>query len=175
MKGVLYFLSGVAGLGWLLMLVTHVAALLGHGGPLGGREEVFFFGLFILWAAAILASRSLSKDVPQRDFWKATLRGCPTWMKYLLYGSFFYALVNFVLAVTGGAKTGPGPAQATRAISGHLLAFYAAAFAILYSAATLWGQQGRRCSEGHPVGPLARFCDHCGRPIVDPNYGPGSH
>ncbi|HUJ49554.1 MAG TPA: hypothetical protein VLW25_05125, partial [Bryobacteraceae bacterium] len=54
-----------------------------------------------------------------------------------------------------------------RFITGHVMAFYSVFSAVLYSGAKLWGQQGRRCPEGHPVGPLAKFCDQCGRPIID--------
>ncbi|HTS46982.1 MAG TPA: hypothetical protein VMH05_03505, partial [Bryobacteraceae bacterium] len=164
MKSLLYFLSGVAGFGWLLMLMTHVAALLGHVGPLGDRTEVLFVGAFVVGFPAALAGPSLTEDMGQRaaatskrysgaDYWKAILRGCPEWMKYLFYGASGYAVLNLVFVALGYSSL--------ITFSGSWMAFYAADLAILYSAAKLWGQPPRVCPEGHCVGPVAKVCDQC--------------
>jgi succinate-acetate transporter protein len=178
MKAVLYFLSAISALWLLLNLILHVAALLGLAPPLGEHtEQVLFLGVFVLAIPMIFAMNWLSRDFARKDVWKAALRGCPVWMRYLFYFFFGYALLNFVLVTIAAPRGGSDltPMQGVRGITGHVMAFYSAQSAVLYSAATLWGQPPRCCPEGHPIGPLAKFCDQCGRPIVDPNYGPGSH
>jgi hypothetical protein len=50
-------------------------------------------------------------------------------------------------------------------IFGALLPFYSAAAAILYSA-THAQDEARRCLNGHAIGPLAKFCEECGQPVV---------
>lgn len=169
MKAALYFLSGISGLGLLLTFVLHVAALLGQVPPLGEYTQVLFLGIFILGIPTIFVMNSLSKDVARKDIWKAALRGCPLWMRYSVYFFFGYALLNFVLVSIGAPRSGGNLSgvQGVRGITGHAMAFYSVFAAVLYSAARLWGQPGRRCPEGHPAGPLAKFCDQCGRPVID--------
>jgi hypothetical protein len=58
-------------------------------------------------------------------------------MRYMVYGFFGYAIINFLLfiavAPSGGHGANP-PTVVWRGFSGHWMAFYSAAFAILYSA-----------------------------------------
>jgi hypothetical protein len=55
-----------------------------------------------------------------------------------------------------------------RGFSGHLMAFYSAAMAVLYSAGLMPApeMQGRKCSNGHSVGRYAQFCELCGQPVA---------
>ena len=96
------------------------------------------------------------------------LQGSPDWMRYMVYGFFGYALLNFALfmtkAPTGGTGVNP-PAAVWRGFSGHWMAFYSAALAILYSAAK-GGENVRRCLNGHTVSESANFCTRCGQPVV---------
>jgi len=66
------------------------------------------------------------------------LRGAPEWMRYMVYGFGGYAMVNFAIfffhSPHGGSGANP-PAVVWRGFSGHWMAFYSAALAILYSAA----------------------------------------
>jgi hypothetical protein len=92
-------------------------------------------------AAKILRNGRVAKRVGNRrsqDYWKLVLQGSPEWMRYMVYGFFGYAFVNFALfiskAPTGGGGANP-PAIVWRGFSGHWMLFYSAALATLYSAA----------------------------------------
>ena len=143
MKTVLYFFAAFSAVGLVLSLASHAAALMGTSGPLGDHVWELHIGIFVVWIPAVFASTRLTRNVPRKDAWKAALRGCPDWMKYMTYGFFGYALLNFASlfitaphgmpAVQGG---GPGlmPPQIVRGFSAHWMAFYSAALALLWSA-----------------------------------------
>jgi len=111
---------------------------------------------------------------PAAGFLESALRGCPRWMKYTLYGIFGYAVLNFIVMLAGTpSMNGPGPMPPSivRGFSDHWMAFYAAAIALLYSAANVKDRDsGRHCPLGHAVGPLAQFCERCGQPVHDSPY-----
>lgn len=156
----------------VLSIIVHVIALSGNAVPYGNFVWGLHGGIFIVWLPAILASLRLTKDFKRKDFWKAALRGCPPWMKFMTYFFFGYAIINFalfILAITGTAKgTTPSTATELRGFSGHWMAFYSAALAMLYSAmhSDLFDKQ-RKCRNGHVVSPLAKFCEECGAQIVE--------
>jgi hypothetical protein len=57
----------------------------------------------------------------------------------------------------------------TRIGSGHSMAFYSAAMAALYSAIHVRERdETRRCLNGHPVSPSAKFCEQCGTKVIEP-------
>ena len=116
-----------------------------HMGAVAGRKvapEAFFWmlhgGIFVVWIPAVLVSIKRVGNSGRKDFWKLALRGSPEWMRYMVYGFFGYAVVNFAIfffqAPQGGSGANP-PAVVWRGFSGHWMAFYSAALAILYSAA----------------------------------------
>jgi hypothetical protein len=125
-------------IGLILSLWVHIGALMGRRvvpeaffGILGG-------GIFIVWFPALLTARSMVQNVSHKYFWKVALKGSPEWMRYMVYGFFGYAIVNFLLFMTraSGGGNGPNPpAVVWRAFSGHWMAFYSAAIASLYAAA----------------------------------------
>lgn len=169
MKTILSFFAILAAVGLVLSAASHIAGLFGSQGPLGDSASHLHVGVFVVWLPAVLASNRLVKNYPQKEFWKAALRGCPVWMKYLTYGLFGYAMLNFALFIFGAPKQGGGgpmPPQVVRGFSGHWMAFYSIAMAILYSAAKLWDAGWEwHCPNGHKVQPLAKFCDECGQPV----------
>jgi hypothetical protein len=129
----------LAAVGLVLSLVAHGCALLGLPQPLGGATWGLHLGIFAVWPSAILASRRMVQGTKPDDFWRIVLRGCPPWMRWLTYGFFGYAVVNFLifLAMSLGRKQAAGvptPPEVFRGFSGHWMAFYSAALAILYSA-----------------------------------------
>jgi hypothetical protein len=171
LNSILLAFSALAGVGLILSLAVHVAALAGI--PLfGGAAFALHAGIFVVWIPTVLVAHQRTQDFRRGDFWKAALRGCPTWMKRLTYGFFVYAIVNFgyffiTTAVAGPSHAGPANAATLRGFSGHWMAFYSAAMSVLYSSARIPSTDaGRRCAQGHAVGPLARFCEQCGSPVM---------
>lgn len=180
-KPLLHFFAALAAAGLALSVLSHAAALAGISGPLGGYTFVLHVGVFVVWIPAVLASNRLTRNVSRKDFWKGALRGCPDWMKYMTYAFLGYALLNFLvfavgapsskfkLGVPNGSSASSLTPEAVRGFSGHWMAFYSAAFALLYSAANLWERDvENHCPNGHAVQPLAKFCDQCGLPIAGP-------
>ncbi len=173
LKPLLSFLAALAGAGLILSILSHLAALLGMQGPLGDHAFWLHIGIFAVWIPTVLVSRRLTSGFNRKDAWKAALRGCPAWMKYAVYGFFAYALVNFVIfllssAVAKGSGTGAMSPAVVRAFSGHWMAFYSAAMAVLYSAAHLPASetQEHKCPNGHSVSPYAQFCEQCGQSVA---------
>ena len=170
MKPLLNGFAFLSAIGFAASLVSHLSALIGFNGPLGDQTWFLHVGIFVVWIPTVISSHMLSRNVPSKDVWKAALRWCPTWMKYLTYFFFGYAIFNFVLfmiiAPSGHPSAGPMPPSVVRGFSGHWMAFYCAAFAILYSKAHARDEdRPKHCPNGHSVGPLAQFCETCGSPI----------
>lgn len=170
-KPIIGFFAGLAAVGLLLSILSHLAALSGLPGPLGDSAWLLHIGIFVVWIPAVLVFRKLTAEVARKDLWKAALRGSPPWMQYMVYGFFGYAVVNFAIFIAYAPSKGgssPMPPDVVRGFSGHWMAFYAAAMAILYSAAHAKDFDApRRCVNGHAVGPLAQFCERCGQSAVD--------
>ncbi len=121
-----------------------------HAGALAGRRvapEAFFWmlhaGIFVVWIPAVFVSGKLVGN-RRKDYWKVVLRGSPEWMRYMVYGFLGYAMVNFAIfffqASQGGSGANPRAVE-WRGFSGHWMAFYSAALAILYSASGATGEK----------------------------------
>jgi membrane protease YdiL (CAAX protease family) len=137
MKPLIYCFAALAAIGLALSVASHLAALQAKSGPLGNYTWTLHLGALAVCVPAALVARRLTRGVPREDQLKALLAGCPTWMRYTLYGFLGYAVVNFAIFMltphSGG--TGPMPASVVRGFSGHWMAIYAGALAILYSGA----------------------------------------
>ena len=161
----------LSAVGLILSLIVHVSALVGY--DLGFGQSVFalHMGIFVVWLPTVLVAIRTTGDFRRRDFWKAALRGCPDWMRKMTYGFFGYAIVNFAIfmftTITHpGSHSGEPTPAVLRGFSGHWMAFYSAAMAVLYSATKVKETDaGRRCRNGHPVSPLAKYCEECGSPV----------
>ena len=156
-----------------LSAIGLVVSLWVHLGAIMGRSVSSFFwilhvGIFVLWLPAVLVAQRLVGNVNRKDFWKVILKGSPDWMRYMVYAFFAYALVNFLLfmgkAPSGGSGVNP-PASVWRGFSGHWMAFYSAALAVLYSAAHM-ADTAPRCANGHLASPNAVYCARCGQPVM---------
>jgi hypothetical protein len=160
---------GLAAIGLILSLLVHLSALLGFASPLGEGAWLLHPGIFVVWIPAVLVLQRLSRDFTQRELWQAALRGCPPWMRWMTYGFFAYALLNFAaFLLLGPGRNGAGttPSVVFRGFSGHWMAFYSAALAIFYSALHAdEHDELRRCPAGHRVSPLARYCERCGQAV----------
>jgi hypothetical protein len=147
---------------------VHLGAVMGRRVAPGAIFWILHMGIFIVWLPAVLVAKQRVGSTRRKNFWKRVLQGSPEWMRYMVYGFVGYAMLNFALfmlkAPAGG--TGPNPpAEVWRGFSGHWMAFYSAALAILYSAANE-NANGLRCLNGHPVSPGANYCERCGQPIL---------
>lgn len=108
-------LIGLSALGLILSLMVHLSALLGLALPLGERAWLLHVGIFVVWLPAVLVMQPLTREFKQKDLWRAALRGCPRWMRWMTYGFFAYAAVNFAifvaLAPTGEGRPKPRPSS----------------------------------------------------------------
>src|SRR5262245_26832033 len=123
-------------LGLILSILVHLAALLGTDSALGEAAWFLHGGIFLVWFPAVLVLQPLTREFKQKDLWRAALRGCPKWMRWITYGFFGYAAVNFLLFIfmAPGRSSSPGtPPVILRGFSGHWMAFYSAAVAVFYS------------------------------------------
>ncbi|HMF18290.1 MAG TPA: hypothetical protein VKE98_13850 [Gemmataceae bacterium] len=160
----------LAAIGLVLSLVSHGCALFGLPQP----EEawVLHVGVFVVLIPAIFVSSKLTGEFKLKDHWKAAMRGCPRWMQIMTFIFGVYAIINFILFIPQALNVGqqaagaPTPPEIIRGFSGHWMAFYSAAMAILYSAwATSKHDSARRCPNAHPVSPAAVYCETCGAQI----------
>lgn len=129
MTALLYPFLGLSALGLMLSLMVHIATWLGVELPF----EVLglHIGIFVVWLPAAFISNFTRHGFRRRYGWKEALQGCPLWMRWVAYGLFAYAFVNFFLSIfVGSALSDVSP---LRAFSGHWMAFYGMAFATLYS------------------------------------------
>jgi hypothetical protein len=159
-----------AAAGLILSLAVHLLSFFGL--QPGGTTlfEVLHIGIFPLWLPVVFVASKRSSGARRKDFWKAALAGCPTWMRYMTYGFFAYAILNFVLflvvAPTGRQLGGAPPSSVWHGFSGHWMAFYSAGLAIVTSAYRGgFATPGAKCPNGHTVGFGDRFCGTCGTPV----------
>jgi hypothetical protein len=161
-----FLLLAVAGLA--IDVVIHITSLTGSTGVFDLLGKYTLLGIFVVWFPAIFAMNRLGREFKQKDVWRAALRGCPKWMRMAMWTVFGYAWVGFFVLplLYGGSST--SHANSARLMSGVALMFYSVAACVLYSATQAEKHdQGRRCTNGHRVGPLAKFCEECGAPVLD--------
>ena len=157
-----------------MSLIVHVSSFLDI--DLGLGESVYFLhiAIFIVCIPAFMTGNIMAKDVPKNEFWKASLRGCPGWMKIFAYIQFTYSFINFFLVFilqTSGEIPEPtdklNPLN-LRVFSGVWMAFYAMGWATLFSAIRILPVLGkvRKCLSGHPASETETICQVCGSPII---------
>ncbi len=144
--------------GFMTSVIVHLCSLLGLSQPFGKVAWGLHVGVFFIGVPVLSVMRKSTRGAKQIDIWKAALQGGPGWFLTTLYGLFVYAFVNFFIGIPSDPDS---EVQQLRLFSGHWMAFYFAAFAVLWSAACLNGVT-TRCSQGHACPPLARFCKECG-------------
>lgn len=168
LKMALWPIIALSAVGLVLSLWVHFGAVLGRRVAPAAFFWILHIGIFVVWLPAILVGRNRVGTLNSRDPWKVLLKGSPDWMRYMVYGFFGYAIINFALfwlkTPSGGSGANP-PADVWRGFSGHWMAFYSAALAILYTAATSNGT-AIRCLNGHTIPPNTNFCARCGQPAM---------
>lgn len=164
MKTLISPFIGIAAVGLVLSLLVHLSALLRVTNPLGKAAWGLHVGVFVVWLPAVLVAQRLTRNATQKDCWKIALRGCPGWMRYMTIGFFGYAIVNFAIFLLGSVGGRESEPDVFRGFSGHWMAFYSAAMAMLYSFLRV-DTRPSRCINGHEVGPLANYCEKCGQQV----------
>ena len=127
----------LSALGLILSLWVHLGALMGQRVAPESFFWILHVGIFVVWIPAVLVAQRLVGNMNRKDFWKVVLTNSPDWMRYIVYAFGGYAVVNFLLFMVNAPNGGNGanpPAAVWRGFSGHWMAFYSAALAILYSA-----------------------------------------
>ncbi|MBZ5657960.1 MAG: hypothetical protein LAO56_22080 [Acidobacteriia bacterium] len=132
--------------------------------PLQARETpVLFGGVFVVWFPTVILMNRLTQDFKQKDLWKAALRGCPPWMRVALWVVIGCVFAAFFLPML--SKRNPGDAPQTFVL--FPIIFYAVSFCVMYSLVNVEEHDSsRRCLNGHPISPLAKFCEECGAPAA---------
>lgn len=175
MVALVYPFLGLSAIGFALMLMVHVASLFGVTAPFAHGLSYLAPGVFIVFLPTVLVMTRLTRDFKQKDIWRAALRGCPQWMRRAVWVVFGYVWVGFFalpLLYGGGSDS---EANKVRTLSGTLLIFYLIPVAVLYSATQVQRfDESRRCFNGHPVSPLAKFCEDCGAPVSPPHLNTGN-
>jgi hypothetical protein len=173
-KRLVYPFLVLAVVGLILTLIAHLSMWAGSDNLLTKHYFTLFVGVPVVWLATILVSQLLTKDTKQRDCWKACLRGCPAWMRYMSSAFFIYAFVSagFVLFgiytdIRGGGSGDGMPKFVSLGFSGFFMMFYSTATAVLYSATKiLEGVNMRICPNGHRVEATENFCPYCGEKMT---------
>jgi Protein of unknown function (DUF3592) len=155
----------LSGIGFIVSLCVNIGSLMGRRVLPEGFFFILHIGIFVVWAPAVVVAKQRIGNLQRKDFSKIALSGAPDWMRYFVYAVFFYSSVEFFVSM-GRASAGGSQAGFSewRSFSGIWMAFYSAAFAILYAATADGGPLGR-CINGHAVLPGASFCTHCGQPV----------
>jgi hypothetical protein len=163
----LWFFAGLSLIGLILSLYVHINALMGN------KMTPMFWGLhvgiFVVWPPAMFVARKRLGTTRRIDFWKAALQGAPDWMRYMTYAFLFYAAAGLLLLMADATAKGSAasaPANAWRDACGYWMAFYSAAFAILYVAAT--ESSAPRCVNGHLLEAGEGLCSSCQQPALPP-------
>jgi hypothetical protein len=134
-------------MGVALSLWVHVGAVIGEKVAPSTLFVRLHVGCFVVFLPVFILSR---RRTDRRNFWKTVLRGSPG-LRYMVYIFTAYAVVNFLnfLLFMSHAPVkaihGDPPVEVWRGFSGHWMAFYSAALAVLLTAA-----QGRSDSQTQP-------------------------
>ena len=167
MRTLIYCFLVLAVAGFFGIFTIHIGALAGGTVP-SVILKVVIAGLFVVWVPATFVSSHLSKEFKQDHLWRATLRGCPKWMQTALWVVCGYGFLGTFLLPLLFGKNVDSYGSSTAGMSGFLMAFYATAVCVLYSATRVEKfDRNRRCPNGHHVSPVARFCEDCGSPVTD--------
>jgi hypothetical protein len=144
-------LAVVAAIGWIATIAASAAGFAGAQLP-SWLQGALFIGVFPLWFVVVLLMNRLTAGVTNNDMWKAAFRGCPTWLRYAIWGSWGYTALCFIAAIAGRPEVGG---------IGFVGVFYAASLGTFVTATTT-GDEPSECANGHKIGPFDKFCRECG-------------
>jgi hypothetical protein len=164
----LWFFVWFSAIGLVVSLWFHLEAVIGRR----VAPEPFFWmlhvGIFVVWFPAIFVAQRLVGNVNRKDLWKVVLKDSPDWMRYMVLWISSVRRGQLPVIHVGSSQWRKGaspPVADWRGFSGHWMAFYSAAFAILYSAARTEDTR-LRCPNGHMASSTATYCTRCGQPVM---------
>jgi hypothetical protein len=138
LRPVVQTLMAMATVGLGLSLWVHFAALGGHKVASDALFTGLHLGIFIVcFPAALLAGRRSGSY--QKVAWKTILKGLPLWIRLAVWLFSGYATISFFIfffpASSRVSSSGGSGTQLMdwRGFSGHWMAFYSWALAVLYS------------------------------------------
>lgn len=136
-----FVLLSAVGLG--VSLWIHLGAVFGKKVAPAHFFLLLHLGCLVVWLPAVLVASSRVRNSYEKNYWDRVFRGSSAWVKYTVYAFAGYAVVNFLLFFAQAFLDqvsdrpiiiGEGtPALVWRGLSGHWMAFYSGALAILYS------------------------------------------
>lgn len=156
-------LAVISTIGWLLTLGLSVAALAGARIP-SRASDALLFSLFPLYLGALAALGVGMKNTPytSSSWLRRAIARAPKWTKFMLWGSFWYAIVAHAAALIFRDQV-----QAQSAAGfGVWMALFSIP-AVIFSTTSI----SLDCPKGHAVGPFEQYCRTCGAPILGNAHG----
>lgn len=128
----------IAWVGLVLSVVVHTLLILGPDDVLSDIDAFVWMlhgGCILLGFPLVLCARKITIGTHEKDFWKAVLKYCPSWMKGMVGFFFLYGIINFILFIKSGTVENDGstPASVFKGFSGHWMIFYSIEVAVFYS------------------------------------------
>jgi hypothetical protein len=155
--------------GFIFSAVLHVLAIAG----LQPNNNVLLFGpgvaIFPLWLPVTHLAMVLTRGLGRKEAWKVTISGCPKWMRSTISVLYWYAMVNFAVAIivvflfpAAKSSSGSAPRLFWILASSYYMLFY---FAGLVTLTTVNKRGTPTCPNGHSISISDKFCPTCGSPI----------
>jgi hypothetical protein len=124
--------------------------------------------MMVVLVVSIYSANRICKNYMPKEFWKAALRGCPKWLKYLPGLLVAYAFLFAMLNGIHGRSGLPGSPLMVQVGCAFGMAIYAVSVALLYSALHVQEVNNvRKCPNQHQVPFAAKFCEECGAQVLE--------
>ena len=158
-----------AACGFIFSVVLHILAIAG----LQPNNKALLFGpgiaIFPLWLPVTHLSMNLTRGLSRKEAWKTMVSGCPKWMRSTISVLYWYAMVNFAVAIIivfvfpiAKSSSGSAPRFFWILASSYYMLFYFAGLATL----TTVSERGMpTCPNGHSISINDKYCSVCGTPI----------
>lgn len=163
-KTIAYPVMFLAAGGVVACVVSFMLTSLGNYEFHRSQPPFLFIGIFVVWFPTVILMNRLTRDLKQKDLWKAALRGCPSWMRGTLWIVIGIAVgATFVVPLLLGQRPGGTPESFVL----FPIAFYSVSFCVMYSLIHADEVDSRsHCLNGHLISPMAKFCEECGAPVA---------
>ena len=163
MRIILRLFMYLAAFGLLINLILHISSCLGiipsaYSSQIDQVYGYLSLAMMVVFVASVLTLHRERQDyLPQKDFLKSYLRGCPKWLKYLTALLITYYILFAIIAPNSESMRIPGN-------SAMGMAFYALSLVLLHS---YFHFKVRKCPHGHQVSSADKYCEQCGAQVVD--------